>query len=59
LAKKRIKLKRLSLSLTVPGTVSEEIWNHILTSIEEYEKSNSVRILDLDIKSVPLAVSPR
>ena len=48
------EFKRISLHLTVPGRLSDEAWNHLLASVERFEQSKNVSLLDLDMKSVPM-----
>jgi hypothetical protein len=49
------KFKRISLNLTVPGKFSKKAWEHLLASIEKFEKVNSVAVVDLDMTSTPVA----
>ncbi len=49
------KFTRISLNITVPVKVSKADWDHILNSVEQFEKRKKVSVMDLDIKSVPVS----
>jgi hypothetical protein len=49
------KFTRISLNITVPVKVSKAAWDHILNSVEQFEKRKKVSVMDLDIKSVPVS----
>ena len=53
-AVKVIKSKRISLNLTVPGKHSKAVWDHLLASVEKFEKINSISVVDLDMTSTPV-----
>lgn len=41
-------------NLTVPGKLSGEAWRHLLASIEQFEKSKSISVIDLDMQRAPI-----
>jgi hypothetical protein len=50
--------KRISLNMTVPLPVVEAALNHMLASIERFEKTAKVTFSDLDIRCAPSRISP-
>jgi hypothetical protein len=51
---KTSKFNRISLNLTVPRKISKSAWKHLLASVEQFEESNKVAVVDLDMRSLPL-----
>lgn len=47
-------MDRISLNLTVPKQISGEAWNHLLASVERFEKSKSISVVDLDMRRAPI-----
>jgi hypothetical protein len=47
-------LSRISLNLSVPRNLSKDAENHLLSAVEDFEKSNNVAAVDLDMTITPL-----